>query len=89
MNIDQHPNREISPRTVENFRLAKSYRFLGPGDTIIEVNARCGSFHWFPKRYREYGIPWWELETTVSKTVNITRWYWLTCGVAFIRRTEF
>jgi hypothetical protein len=87
MDLQQHPERLISPRTIRNFKFARSRKFAGPGHSIIEVNLWCERFRFFPKRYREYGVPWWELETTVCKTVNITRWYWLKFGVAFIRQT--
>jgi len=87
MNPKQHPDRLISPRTVENFKRAHAKQILMPGNTVIYINVWCDSFHLFPKRYREFSVPWWELETTVDKQVNITRWYWLTFGLAIVRPT--
>lgn len=87
MNINQHPDRGISPTTIENFKYAKTYEMMGPGNTVIHINFRTGKFCLFPRRMSEYGIPWWELETTIQQQVNITRYYWLTFGIAFVRPT--
>ena len=87
MDVSQHPNRDISPRTVQNFKRAASYQILGPDNSVIYVNLWCDGFFFFPKRYREFSIPWWELETTVQKQVNVTRYYWLKFGVAIVTPT--
>lgn len=87
MDMSQHPNRDISPRTVYNFKRASARQFLLPGSSVIYINLWCDSFHFFPKRYREFSIPWWELETTVQKQVNVTRYYWLKFGVAIVTPT--
>lgn len=87
MNVSQHPAREISPRTLKNFEQAASYQVMGPGRSVIYLNFWCDSFHMLPKRYREISIPWWELETTVQNRVNITRYYWLKMGIAFVTPT--
>jgi len=85
--MKQHPDRLISPRTVQNFKRASAHEILGPGNSVIYVNLWCDSFYLFPKRFREFSIPWWELETTVQKQVNVTRYYWLKFGVAIVRPT--
>ena len=85
--MDEHPNREISPRTLRNFKRAKSYRMMGPGDTVLYINLWCDAFYLFPARFREYSIPWWELETVADVKVNVTRFYWLKFGVAIVRAT--
>lgn len=87
MNIDQHPNRDISPRTIHNFKRAKAHEIMGPGNSVIYVNLWCDGFFLFPKRYREYSIPWWELESTIDRQVNVTRFYWLKFGLAIVRPT--
>lgn len=87
MDINQHPDRGISPKTIRNFKHAKTYEILGPGDSVIHVNVWCAHFHFFPRIHREYAVPWWELETTVKNKVNIIRCYWLKFGIAIIRPT--
>lgn len=85
--MNQHPDREISPRTIQNFKRAAAHEILGPGHSIIYLNFWCDSFHLLPKRYTEFSIPWWELETTIQKQVNVTRYYWLKFGVAIVTPT--
>lgn len=87
MNINQHPDRQISPRTIQNFRHAQTVELMGPGDRVIHVNYWCAGFRLFPRVYREYAIPWWELETTIQRQVNVTRIYWLKFGIAIIKPT--
>ena len=87
MNINQHPDRLISPRTIQNFKFAKTVELMGPGDRVIHVNYWCERFYLFPKIQREYGISWWQLETTVQNKVNVTRIYWLKFGLAIVRPT--
>lgn len=87
MNLEQHKNRDISPRTIHNFKRAKTHEFPGPGSCVIHVNIWCDHFFLLPRRFREYGTTWWELETTVNRTVNVTRYYWLKFGIAFVRPT--
>src|SRR5690606_20143633 len=38
MNPKQHPDRLISPRTVENFKRAHAKQILMPGNTVIYLN---------------------------------------------------
>lgn len=87
MNMKQHKNRDISPRTVENFKRAKSHEFMGPGNCVIHVNLWCDRFYFIPRRFREYSTTWWELETTAHRQVNVTRYYWLKFGIAFVTPT--
>lgn len=87
MDIKQHPNRLISPRTVQNFKQASAHQVLLPGNTVLYINLWCEKFYLFPSRQREFSIPWWELETTVQKQVNVTRYYWLKFGLAIVRPT--
>lgn len=87
MDINQHPDRLISPRTVQNFKRASAKQILLPGSSVLYINLWCDSFHLFPKRYREFSTPWWELETTIQKQVNVTRYYWLKFGVAIVTPT--
>ncbi len=87
MKMEQHKNRDISPRTIENFKRAKSHEIMGPGSSVIHINFWCDQFFLFPKRFREFSIPWWELETTAHRQVNVTRYYWLKFGVAIVTPT--
>lgn len=87
MDINQHSSRGISPKTIENFKRAKSHEILGPGNSVIHVNLWCEKFYFLPSRHTEYSVTWWELETTAHRKVNITRYYWLKFGMAIIRPT--
>lgn len=87
MNIEQHQNRDISPRTIRNFKLSKTRAIHGPGDRVIHINLWCENFCLLPKFWREYSVPWWELETTVDRQVNILRIYWMKFGIAIIKPT--
>jgi len=84
--LKQHPEREISPQTERNFwyAYAKEIQF---GRGVLFINFWTDQTRLLPKFTREYGTTWWELESTAYKTMNITRFYWLRFGVAFVRPT--
>jgi len=87
MDTNQHPERGISPRTIKNFKKAKTHEIMGPGNSVIHINLWCDGFFFFPTRFHEYDVTWWELETTAHRKVNVTRFYWLKFGFAIIRPT--
>ncbi len=84
--LNQHPEREISPATVRNFWHAYSREWrLNRG--ILFINLWTDATRLLPVCKKEYGVTWWELETTADRMVNITRFYWLRFGIAYVRAT--
>lgn len=83
----QHPNREISPRTEQNFYDAYAREIPIPGRGILFVNCWTEAMHVLPKVETEYSVNWAWLETKTVR-VNITRIYWLKFGIALVKPTE-
>jgi len=81
--VDDHPNREISPRTRRNFFYAHTRRVMW-GGSIYFINWRTDQFRLLPTVEREENVQWWDL-TLATSQVNVTRWYWLCVGVARVR----
>ena len=82
--MDEHPNREISPRTTRNFRHAQACVVPLTGSMCLVLNFNTGRVKLLPERIKE-DIPWWMFEDQVRARARITRWYWLMFGVGLVR----
>lgn len=81
MEIEQHPNRDISPRTKKNFYHAKSKQLPFSGKSLYFVNWVTGTFRWVPLYEKDTNVLWWDL-SLCSVPVTVTRIYWLCVGFA-------
>lgn len=83
---EEHPQREISPRTIKNFYYAKAHEVLRTDQAVWYVNLWTDHTRWLPE-WRTTEEQWIQLNGVGALCV-VTRVYWLRLGVCHVTPIE-